>query len=173
SVQILTLDGTNTVNLYATPPGLPVRVEGSSATDTVNVGYQGSVQAVQGDVYVENPPSFSTLVVDDSADATARTVTLDTFTPAGDTAWGSITGLAPAAINYEYIDTRSLTVDTGTADGTIIDVAATGVPTNLVSHSDTQVHVGSGGSVQGIQGTLNIENPPRLDTIDVDDFADG
>jgi hypothetical protein len=41
------------------------------------------------------------------ADATARSVTLDTFTPSGDTPWGSITGLAPASINYEKADTSS------------------------------------------------------------------
>jgi hypothetical protein len=34
-------------------------------------------------------------------------VTLDTFTPSGDTPWGSITGLAPASINYEKADTSS------------------------------------------------------------------
>src|SRR5439155_571707 len=106
--------GNNTINIRNTWSGAPVTINGGG-TDTVNIGSGSSVQNILGSLNIENPPSFSTINVDDSNDAGARTVTFGTFTPSGDSAWGSITGLAPAAINYEYIDTASVTVDTGTA----------------------------------------------------------
>ena len=163
--------GSNTVNILDTSAHIAITVIGSG-TDTVNVGNAGSVQGILAAVNVENPPSFNTINVNDSADTTARTVTLSTFTPAGDTPWGSITGLAPAAINYEYADTSSVTVTTGHAADTV-NVLATGVTTNLSTSGGLDVvNVGNAGSVQGILGALNVQNPPSFDTINVNDSAD-
>ena len=68
----------------------------------------GSVQGILGAVTAEDPGGPATLNVDDSADATGRTVTLGTITPSFDPVpWGSITGLAPAAINFEWADVNS------------------------------------------------------------------
>ena len=254
--------------------GVPTNLSTSGGNDTVNVGNAGSVQGILGALNVQNPPSFDTINVNDSADATARTVTLSTFTsgglpwgaitglaPAainyryGDTTsvsvttgtrrrhgqrarhrradqpehqrrprhgqrgqrrqraghprhperpepaelrhdqrqrlgrrdgadrdaqhlhlgrlpWGSITGLAPAAINYRYGDTTSVSVTTGSGADTV-NVLATGVPTNLsTSGGNDTVNVGNAGSVQGILGALNVQNPPSFDTINVNDSAD-
>jgi hypothetical protein len=163
--------GSNTVNILNTSAGLPIEIIGHGR-DTVNVGSGGSVQGIRGAVSIENPPSFTTLNVDDSADPAARTATLSTITPAGDSPWGTITGLAPAAINFEYADTSSVHLTTGRV-GDTVNVLATGVPTYLSSGGgrDT-VNVGSGGSVQGIRGAVSIENPPSLTTLNVDDSAD-
>src|SRR5581483_951882 len=100
------------------------------------VGAAGSVQGVQGTLNVENPASLNALVVDDSADSAARTVTLSTFAPnpsdseGNNDPWGAISGLAPAAINYEYADTAGVTISSGTA-GDTFNVGATGVPTTI------------------------------------------
>ena len=170
-ITINTGGGSNTVNILNTSSASPVTINGGGS-DKINIGSGGSVQQINGTVSIEDPPSFATINVDDSADPTARNVTLDTFTPSGDSAWGSITGLAPASINYEYFDTHSVSITTGTAADTVA-VHATGVSTNLSSGGGHDaVTVGSGGSVQGIGGTLNIENPPSLSTINVDDSAD-
>ena len=142
-----------------------------SGTDTVNVGNAGSVQGILAAVNIQNPPSYNTINVNDSADTTARTVTLSTFTSGGAN-WGSITGLAPAAINYKYADTSSVNITTGSAADTV-NVLATGVTTNLsTSGGHDAVNVGNAGSVQGILGTLNIQNPPSFNTINVNDSAD-
>jgi len=77
----------------------------SGGGDTINVGI-GNVQGILGRLNIENPPSFDTINIFDLLDTTARTATLSTFTSGG-TPWGSITGLAPAAINFDYADTSS------------------------------------------------------------------
>jgi hypothetical protein len=146
----------------------------SDGRDAVNVGSNGSVQGIFGTVNIDNPPNYTTLTIDDSADTTGHSnVVLGTFTPWGDSPWGSVTGLAPGSINYEYADTSSVTITTGTAADTI-NVHATGVTTNLSSGggADT-VSVGNAGSAQGIVGTLYIKNPPNFTRLTVDDSLDG
>ena len=175
SVSVTTGHAADTVNVLAT--GVTTNLIGNGGRDTVNVGNAGSVQGILGTLSIENPPSFNTINVNDSADTTARTVTLSTFVNPNDSQhnsdpWGTITGLAPAAINYEYDDTTSVSVTTGHAADTV-NVLATGVTTNLIGNGgrDT-VNVGNAGSVQGILAAVNIENPPRFDTINVNDSAD-
>jgi hypothetical protein len=98
-------------------------------------------------------------------------VSLSTFVSGGYN-WGSITGLAPAAINYKYGDTHSVSLTTGTAADTVY-VLATGVPTSIsTSGGSDVVNVGNAGSVQGIQGALSIQNPPSYTTINLSDWAD-
>ena len=158
-MNITTGSGGDTVNVLAT--GVPTSLSTSGGHDTVNVGNAGSVQGILGALTIQNPPSFNTINVDDSADTTARTVTLSTFVSGG-ASWGSITGLAPAAINYKYADTSGVNITTGSGNDTV-NVLATGVPTNLSTGGghDT-VNVGNAGSVQGILGTLTIQNPPSI-----------
>jgi hypothetical protein len=169
SLSLSTGSGGATVNVHSTCA--PITLFGNSLNTTVNVGNAGSVQGIVGDLTVENPPSFTTLNVDDSLDATARTVTLDTFMPTGDGPFGRITGLAPATINYEYLDTSSLSVSTGGFHSTL-NVLSTGVPTKLFGYDYNTVNVGDAGSVQGILGDLTVENTPSFTTLNVDDSAD-
>jgi hypothetical protein len=174
---VSTGSGSNTVNILDTSAGITISIVGHG-WDTVNVGDNGSVQGIVGAVSVENPPSYTTLNIDDSADPNARTATITTVgsNPAdsegNSDVWGSVTGLAPAAISYEYDDTGSVHLTTGHG-GDTVNVLATGVPTYLSSGggADT-VNVGSGGSIQGIRGALYVENPPWYTTLNIDDSAD-
>ena len=161
--------GSNTVNILNTSADIAINEIGSG-TDTVNVGNGGSVQGILAAVNIQNPPSYNTINVNDSADPTARTVTLGTYSSGGYN-WGSITGLAPAAINYKYFDTSSVNITTGSAADTV-NVLATGVTTNISDGGYDVVNVGDGGSVQGILGTLNLQDPPSYNTINVNDSAD-
>lgn len=159
----------------------PTNIVGNAVT-TINVGNSGGVQGITGTLNIENPPTFNTINIDDSGDNTARTVTLATLgTNSADSegdsdSWGQITGLAPAAINYEYRDTSSLTVKTGSG-GDTINVNATVVRTSIVGHSagggpDDTINVGNG-TVQNIVGALSLENPTGFDVIKVNDNSDG
>jgi Ca2+-binding RTX toxin-like protein len=162
-----------------TADGTVVNVQGTGeATDlvgnaalTVDVGL-GNVQGILGPVSVENPPNFTTLIVDDRFDPNGNTATLNTFTPTGDSSWGQISGLAVGNINYEYPDTSSVTVNTGTVNGSVVNVLATGTTTNVIGNAALTVNVGNRGSTQAINGTLNLSNPPNLNTLTVDDSAD-
>jgi hypothetical protein len=161
--------GANTINVLRTSSSAPVSINGVSR-DTVNIGVGGSVQGIHGNVTIENPPSFTAINVDDSADPAPQVATLSTFTPPGDSNWGSIVGLAPATISYEYADTSSLTLRSGS--GSIVNVAATGVSTSLVGNGPTTVNLGDYLGVQDILGSLTITNPPSFTTLTVDDSAD-
>jgi hypothetical protein len=146
------------------------------STDTVNVGEGGSVQNIAGALTIEDPPAYANVNVDDQHDDGNRTVTIDNFTPVGDTEFGRIVGLAPAAIDFECNDTGSVLVNTGSSAVTV-NVLSTFQIRNaltLSGHSlNTTVNVGSNGSVQGILGTVNIDSAPSSYTaLRVNDSAD-
>jgi hypothetical protein len=161
--------GSNTVNILDTSAGIAIKETGYG-NDTVNLGSGSSVQGILAPVTLQNPPSYNTIDVDDSADATARVVALSTYSSSGYN-WGLITGLAPAAINYKYYDTSSLTIATGSGAGTV-NVNATGVPTNIKDGGADDLILGSFDGVKEIVGTLTLQNPPSHNTIFVDDSAD-
>ena len=167
SVNLTTGTGTGTVNVLAT--GVTTNIN-DYGTDQVNVGNSGSVQGILAALSLQDPPSHNTISIDDHADATARTVTLSTYSSGGAN-WGAITGLAPAAINYKYADTSSVNLTTGTGFG-IVNVLATGVPTNINDYGYDQVNVGNSGSVQGILAALSLQDTPDANTISIDDHAD-
>jgi autotransporter-associated beta strand protein len=158
--------------------------DGGSNADRVNLGDNGSLSGVQSSINIENKAGTNALVVDDSQDPTpAVNVAMGKFGANPDDAerdgdiWGSV-GFSNAAadIYYEYNDTRSLTVDTGSGAGTTVEVydtdpAVAGFQTNIVSHAATTINVGNP-TVAGIASTLNLENPPSFDTININDSVD-
>jgi hypothetical protein len=71
-------------------------------------------QGILGTLNIENSLSHgTTLFVNDSADTATHAAPLGTFTPPGDGPWASLTGLAPAAINWELFDVNSVGIVTG------------------------------------------------------------
>src|SRR5262249_12601748 len=138
---------------------------------TVNVGNAGSVQQIMGALTISNPPSETTVNVDDSADTTPRTVTLGTV-PIGGANFGYIAGLAPASIYYKYGDTNNVTVQTRMGVQ-MVNVLATSVPV-IPRRSTllTTVNVGNAGSVQAINALTISGSPGSLATVNVDDSAD-
>src|SRR5262249_33098053 len=104
-VTIATGTGGNTVNVLATAVTTNLIGHGS---DTVNIGNNGSVQGIWGALNITNPPSYTTINVDDSADPFAQNATLSQATINGDPHWEDLSGLAPAAINYYDYDVSSI-----------------------------------------------------------------
>src|SRR5262249_50025802 len=99
TVTLNTASGGNTINILNTSAGITINIV-SGGPDTVNVGdpsSSGSVQGILAPVWVQDPPSYTTLNVNDSADTTAEKATLSTSTFNG-ASYGCITGLAPAGI---------------------------------------------------------------------------
>jgi hypothetical protein len=88
NVALVTGTGGATVNVQAT--STPTSIVGH-ATGTVNIGNAGSAQQILGALTITNPPSLTSVNVDDSADTTGPTVTLDTNVIVG-SAYGRITG---------------------------------------------------------------------------------
>jgi hypothetical protein len=170
SVFLTTGTGSNTLNIFSTGSSL-VSLEGHSGSTTVNVG-NGTTQNIRNGVTITNPPSFTTVIVDDSADPGSRTTTVGTWSlfPA----YGQITGLSSggASIFFKYADTTSVTVKTGTGSNTV-NVTDVVRPLTLYGNSNnTAVNVGNAHSMAGIQNTLTVHNLPSYTDLTLDDGAD-
>ena len=115
-VDVLPGWGTDTVDVRSTLAGTPTWISsGANGSDTIvlNGGGSENVQGIQGQVDIENSPFDKTTIdVSDSQDTTARNVVLNSFLgyPDDPGLWGSITGLAPAVIEYEYFWTSGLNI---------------------------------------------------------------
>jgi hypothetical protein len=177
SVTSLTVTGSHvndTFDVWSTSATTNI-VAGAGAT--VNLGDAGSVQGILGTLNLENPPAFSDITVDDSADATAQTVTVSTLgaNPADSEGtsepWGQISGLAPAPINYEYADTNTVTLNGGSGDNTFT-VLATGGPLLTLSPgpgNDT-VDIGNG-NLSSLSELVTVNGSGGNTTLVVDDSA--
>jgi hypothetical protein len=178
SIRINGSAGGTTANIHANAK--PLTFFGGAGlfqpADTVNVGEGGNVMGILGTLTVEDPPGFATLNVNDQSDERSLRATIDNFTTPGDTEFGRIVGLAPAAINFEIDDTNGVLVNTGTGTVTV-NVLSTGQIRDALTLSghalNTTVNVGNNGSVQGIRGPLHIQSAPSSYTaLSVDDSAD-
>jgi hypothetical protein len=98
AMNVVTVNGgdSETYNVQGTDSGSTTYL--NSGTNTVNVssssdmGSSGSVQSIFGTVNIDDQSGTTTLNIDDWADPTAHidenNVTLGSFTPFGDSAWG-------------------------------------------------------------------------------------
>jgi hypothetical protein len=181
-----------TVNARGTTGPLAIDDRGSPTYDVINVGNAGSVQNIQGPVTIYGWPNDTQLNVDDSADLTGRSMTISA---------GAITGLAPAAINYQTDALNILTVYGGpganifTVTGTpsnpywdvvttlypgygvlkTVNVRGTTAPLVIDGRSNPTydlINVGNAGSVQGIRGAVTVYGWPNDTQLNVDDSAD-
>jgi hypothetical protein len=175
-----------------------VSVQGQQGHDTVNVGNNGSLQGIVGQVRVHNTGNLTTLTVDGSADTTARQVKIGHFDSYGDPDqfFMSVHGLAPAPILYTPADVDTFTVKAGSGGNTItVHDAATaifgktvlnsgaGKDRVFVRHTSTAldvhgqngadvVDVGNGNNAQGIVGALRVDNAASKSVLNVHNSAD-
>jgi hypothetical protein len=143
------VEGTGTVDVLGTTGDLSV-----TGPTLVDVGL-GNAQKVNGQVFVSEPFGdifdHAKLIVDDSSDTASKTVTTGL-------AFGtvySITGLAPATIEYQGPQVSSVTIDAPNVFGNSITVNGTPAGTALT------VHAGFDGDitvieVPGIGGPLTV-----------------
>src|SRR5262245_25043881 len=158
----------NTVNVEQT--GVPTTI-GSDGTLWVNAGSLGkSLQGIRGELTVTHSAG-TTLYLYDVNDTLPRTATHYTWLQDSDRA--TITGLAPANINYTYSDTTSVNLFLSKASGNVVNLWQTGVPVNLNGSNRLTVNVGNGDyGVQDILREVSVTNTrPRGTTLFVDDGA--
>src|SRR5262249_44178491 len=102
--------GNDVVKIRDTRDG--VIVNGQNGRDTVSIGSDdlpgGSMTGILGGVLVTNTGSFTSLLLNDTVDTTARIVTLDVSGTIG-----LVTGLSPAPITYRVADSGALDVRGG------------------------------------------------------------
>ncbi len=151
---IRTGTGTETITVEQTPPDPQgsTTIEGHSSNTTVNVGFNNSLANIQGPLTITNPPSYTHVNINDSADNGDHGNISLTAT--------SLTGLAPAAITFGSNDLASLTI-TGGGGTNVYNVFTTqnsGVPggnlttLNTGSRADTVYVLGDSGAGLVING---------------------
>jgi hypothetical protein len=153
-----------------------------SASVTVKVGNGGSLAGIQAPLGISNSnlKAGTTLVVDDSADLNVHkgntAVNLSEIVNSHLIPFGSISGLAPASIDYLYYSTSNVQITTGPVAGNVVNVHATtgghGATTIIGTAAETVNVVGSSGGLAGISNPLTIENTAHSTALTVDDSAD-
>ena len=126
-------------------------------------------RSIVGNLFLESDESGTPdldnlyITINDSADPTVRTATVTTFTPIEhrgnlffpDSPWGSLSGVAPATINYEYADTNRVLIQGNTADQ-IVNPGSTPVFLNdapvVTSISPASAPLSGGGETITIHG---------------------
>jgi hypothetical protein len=161
--------GTTVVNILGT--GVTTNVFNNGLA-TINVGSGNSMSGIVGTLNLENEPSEDLVNIFDQSDTTAHTATIDTVTRAGDTSLGRLSGIGAAPITWDYFDSASgVNINFG-AGTSLVNVLGTGVTTNLFNSAAATINIGNSNSVAGIQGTLNLENEPSFDTVNINDQSD-
>jgi hypothetical protein len=162
SAPVTTLNsgiGKDFVTVHGTSGDLVVN--GQDGSDLVDVGLNGSVQSIFGALTVTNAASFSTLVLDNSADTVNRVVNMSVAD-----GFGSIMGLAPATISYLATQVNQVQVLGGNGSNkyTINDtVSNSSNPTTIIrggTRNDTFNLLGS-------TGTLQVDGGGGTDVINV------
>jgi len=148
-----------------------------SVVSSVVVGNNGSVQQILGAATIDPGwGSTTNIIVDDSSDPTARTATLDqTLLPQGNWSYihSTLTGLAPAAINWRLTNTPA-TINGGSGGNTFIVKNVAADPNGGVGYNASTINLNTGSGndtvnvkASGVGTTLNIEGQSGLDTVNV------
>jgi hypothetical protein len=145
-----------------------VTIEGTSGSDTVNIGNGGNAQGIVGALNLSNYSSRTAVNIDDSADATGRTAT---YTTTG------VTGLTPAAIMWAENDVSAITLGMGVGQDTVyVRSVHSGSGDPLTIHGTNgvdSVYFGdASGNAQQILTPVSVDNTASYTSIWIDDSAD-
>jgi hypothetical protein len=163
SISIDTGDLADFVNIKST--GVPTTVTTSGTgddNDTVTIGNAGTVQGITAMVNVANVNALSRLIIDDSADTTGRTVTINDTT---------VHGLAPANITFD----ATAIGDVGGAPGLTINGGSGGnhfTINNSIAAATTTLNMGAGNDAVTVLfnaagSTLNFNGQAGNDTFEI------
>ncbi len=150
-------------SVKATLAGTNTTIDCSGA-DTVAIGDAGGVQDILGRLTVTSAVAHDvTLELNDQADGTGRVVTM---------ASGSVSGLAPADIDYGPAALATLSVNGGTGANTF-DVTATPAGTAVMINPGAgadRVNLGDAlNRVGAILGTVSIDGQAGSDVVTIND----
>jgi hypothetical protein len=151
------VNGATVIGSFPVASFQSINVTLTGGSDQLIIGYLNGDPIPSGGLSYEGGPS-NQLIVDASGDTAPRTITLDSVTPGGDTAFGTITGESAGVISYRYADTSSVTLRTGTGADTI-NVNSTGIATNLVAGSNDVFNIGNvtTGNLNTLAGHLTVD----------------
>lgn len=173
-VNVTLSSGNNTVSVLATNGTGAVRIAGAGGADVITVGDAQNLDNITTRLYLSNPPAYSDLVLNDSADASADSISISRVSE-NSVNYVRVVGLAPAWIQYRVGDWRNVSYTTGSAADTVLIGVTTGSgATNLNSAGGGDV-VTLGDSTNGarlIAAPLYVRNTPSFTTLTIDNAAD-
>jgi hypothetical protein len=152
--------GADTVNVASTLA--PLTIHGTDGSDVVNIGAAGSTREV-ATVAIDNSASYTHITFDDSADTTGRSVTLSAT---------NITGIAQAPISWNAADISAIGLLMGTGADTLNVLSTQASVTIQGTDGHDTVTLGNGGSVQGIQGPVDVHNFLSRTALIINDSTD-
>jgi Ca2+-binding RTX toxin-like protein len=170
-IESLSVDagqGSDMVDVRSTAATTPVTIRNplapsSSITDTVTIGNAGSTQAILGAIDVGNQAAFTRLVIDDSADLTARVIGI---------ADGTVTGIAPATISYSLLNEIQRVTINGGNGGNRFNITSVNqvIPKVLTSGGGADTFVFADGAT--LTGGGAIDGGAGIDTLDYSAYTD-
>jgi YD repeat-containing protein len=161
-IGLVTGGQNNTVNVLGTRAGEPLTLNTSGGHDDVTVG-AGDTRNILGDVTVDNDPTFSDLVVDNSRGVNAST----NVTVSGT----SITGVAPASILYSGLTVDDIDLFGGTNGSTYTITGVNGGSTLYLQTGTNANNVVIGDSGLFAGPLILLNNPGGKDSISVTPLA--
>lgn len=167
--------GSNTVNVTSTFPNEPVSIVTATGVNTVNVGNAGTLNTILAALSVRSTGSQTTLNVNDTADTTHGTATLDNLSGNVNAPF-EVTGLSAAPIEYGS-GVVAVNVNGGTngAAGVTYNVNNTQSGTTLTINGGANgdvVNLGNaaaGGGLDNLPGAVVVNGNGGTDTVNLND----
>ena len=162
-LTIHTGTGMNLVNVWSVYGSDTLDVVGHGDNE-VDVGNSstGSARSIYGAVHIFNPCCNTVLNFHDWSDATGRTISYSQ---------NSVSGLAPANIDWAEFDVTAVTLYAGTGVDTV-NVTSTLAPLTIHGTNGSDVvNIGAAGSTRGV-AAVAIDNSAAYTHITLDDSAD-
>jgi len=162
-LTIHTGTGMNLVNVWSVYGSDTLDVVGHGDNE-VDVGNSstGSARSIYGAVHIFNPCCNTVLNFHDWSDATGRTISYSQ---------NSVSGLAPANIDWAEFDVTAVTLYAGTGADTV-NVTSTLAPLTIHGTNGSDVvNIGAAGSTRGV-AAVAIDNSAAYTHITLDDSAD-
>lgn len=169
-VYLTTGGGADTVNVMDTYDR--VYLNSAGGLDRVNVGnsYNG-VADINFQLQVDNSPSYTTLLIDDGPNLTARTATLDTVI--NGSTYNALMGMSSGAVMYDSADIDQVTIRAGSGADTLNIRRSSEVLTITNAAGNDTVNLGNPATgVQDITGPLHVMNPPAYTALNISDAGD-
>lgn len=164
--------GNDTINVLryyaANSTANTLTINTTGGDDIVNMGNTtDGVRSISAPIVVRNTPAHTTLNIANNADTTGRTVGID-FNPA--TELQTITGLAPAAISYRYLDIDSangVTITNGSGvDNYLLAANARKLNLTTVTSGD---NIAIGPDLSKITAEIYVRNPNSFSNVSISD----
>jgi hypothetical protein len=165
--------GTGITNVNVLASGAKDLQITDTATATVSVGNNGSIDGIQGFLFLLNTNGTDFVNIDNSSDDVNETFDMITFASSGTTLGQVFRVGRPGAIGWDVAHTVEVTLFGGFARDTY-NILGTGVPTTIVNTGTATFNLGNNShTLSDIKGALNLVSQGQGTTQAINVFDEG